>query len=364
MAGEIVADFSRRFPQGLLIHAQDLRFRCDTARITVLFGPSGAGKTTVLRCLAGLDCPDAGSIRCGDQVWFDQARSICLPPWRRNIGYLAQDGALFPHLDVVRNIAFGLRELPSEARAARVEETIRLLNLNGLESRLPQQLSGGEQQRVALARAVARRPQLLLLDEPLSALDLPARTRLRTELRWLLLQFGIPVLVVTHDRVESLALGDDLIVIDRGQIAQRGSVEEVFSRPSSVDVAGIVLVETIQPARVIRFEDGLLTVAVGETRLSALVSNLPPDVMDVFVCIRAEDVIVLGSDATRASPRNQLPATVTSLVQEGPMVRLSLNCGFPLTALLTKQACVELNLKPGDKVVALIKAPQIHVIPR
>ncbi len=364
MAGKIVGEFSKRFSDGPVITADNLSLTCNHSFITVLFGPSGAGKTTVLRCLAGLECPDAGSIRHGDEIWFDSEQAICLPAQRRNIGYLCQDYALFPHLTVEQNVGYSLRERPSGERTARVSEMIRLLGLEGFERRFPRQLSGGEQQRVAIARAVARRPRLLLLDEPLSALDLPTRLPLRGELRRVLLQLGVPVVLVTHDRLEALALGDDLVVIDRGKIAQRGPVEEVFSRPANLAVAGIVAVETVQPARVVKSEDGLFTVAVDEIRLAALAPDLPSGVTEVFVCIRGEDVILLQGDAARASPRNHLPATVKSLNREGPMMRVELDCGFPLMALLTKQACEEFALKEGDRVVALIKAPQIHLIPR
>ncbi|MBI2947511.1 MAG: ABC transporter ATP-binding protein [Verrucomicrobia bacterium] len=364
MAEEIVAQFSKRFSGGPSINVDTLRIACGRPSIAVIFGASGAGKTTVLRCLAGLERPDSGVIRCGDEYWFDASASLFLPPQRRNIGSLSQDYALFPHLTVERNIAYGLRRSPATERFTRVSEVVRLLDLAGLERRLPRQLSGGQQQRVALARAVVRRPRLLLLDEPLSALDSPTRLRLRGELRRLLLQLGIPTLVVTHDRFEALALGDDLVVIDNGAIVQSGPVQEVFSRPANLAVASIVAVETVQPARVLNVAEGLLVLSVGETKLAAFASDFPADTRDVFVCIRAEDVILQKGESRPSSPRNHLTATVRCLTSEGPMVRIDLDCGFPLAALLTKQACEELDLKPGERVVALVKAPNVHVIPR
>ena len=192
MAAEILASFTRQFDPGPLIRAENLRLSCDRPSITVLFGASASGKTTVLRCLAGLEQPDSGTILCNGETWFDRAKSLFLPPQQRNIGYLSQDYALFPHLTVAQNIAYGLRGMATGDRAQRTEEVTRLLDLGGTEDRRPAQLSGGQQQRVALARAVVRHPRLLLLDEPLSALDAPSRVRLRTELRRLLQRLAIP----------------------------------------------------------------------------------------------------------------------------------------------------------------------------
>jgi len=232
-----------------------------------------------------------------------------------------------------------------------------------LEKRLPKELSGGQQQRVALARAVARRPDLLLLDEPLAALDAPTRQRLRGELRRLLKEAAIPSVLVTHDRTDALVLGDDLVVMDGGRLLQQGPVHEVFSRPANLAVAGIVAVETVQPGRVLERGD-LVTIAIGENRLLGLAGDLPPRTTDVFVCIRAEDVILTKGEPVWRSPRNSLNAVVRELTLEGPMVRIDLDCGFALSALLTRQACDELGLKAGERVLALVKAPNVHLIPR
>ena len=364
MAEEIVARFAKRFPGGPLVQMDDLHVTCDRPSIAVLFGASGSGKTTVLRCLAGLERPDSGLIQCGDELWFDPAKSVFLPPQQRNIGYLSQDYSLFPHLSVEQNIGYGLRRSPLAERESRVADVVRLLDLAGLEKRLPRQLSGGQQQRAALARAVIRRPRLLLLDEPLSALDSPTRLRLRGELRRLLVRLGVPAILVTHDRFEALALGDELVVIDQGHIVQTGPVQDVFRRPANLAVAGVVAVETVQPAHILSAVDGLLLVAVGETRLAAVSRDLPADTSDVFVCIHAEDVILVKGSDRPSSARNQLPAVVQALTREGPLTRVELDCGFNLTALLTKQACEEMELKSGDRVMALVKAPHIHLIPR
>lgn len=354
------ASFRKQFPGGPVIQADDLEI--GGGGVTVFFGPSGSGKTTILRCLAGLEIPDQGEIWFGGGKWFADGANL-VRPRDRGLGFVPQDYALFPHLTVAANIAYGLASGRSE-KQARVEEMLAWLGLHDLENRLPSQLSGGQQQRVALARAVARRPKLLLLDEPLTALDAPTRQRLRGELRHLLRQLNIPSIVVTHDRLEALSLGDDLVVLDAGRVAQRGAVREVFSHPATLTVAGIVAVETVQPGRVVEFQNGLATVAVGDVRLTAVAGDLPADARGIFACIRAEDVVLAGNQEPHSSARNRLPATVRAIVNEGPLMRIDLDCGFPLTAVLTKQACVELGLKEGGAVVALIKAPQIHLVPR
>jgi molybdate transport system ATP-binding protein len=364
MAEEIVASFRKRFASGAEISADGLSVPYRGFSVSVLFGASGAGKSTVLRCLAGLERPDEGVIRSGDELWFSSSERVFLPPQRRNVGYLSQDYALFPHLDVVRNIGYGLRTVDAERRAALVSEAVEKFGLAGLERRLPRELSGGQAQRVALARALVRRPRLLLLDEPLSALDAPTRRKLRGELRQLLNELAVPTLVVTHDRLEALALGDDMLVMDAGRLVQSGPVQDVFSRPVSLSVAGIVAVETVVPAEVRGSEDGLILVDVGSTRLHALAREIVEAEREVFVCIRAEDVILLRGNDTHSSPRNRLPSVVKDIAREGPMLRVDLDAGFPLAALLTKQACEELALAPGERITALVKAPHIHLVPR
>jgi len=360
MTAELAADFEKQHPGGPLVCAR-LCVPVGTFSVTVLFGPSGAGKTTVLRCLAGLERPDRGCIRFASETWFDTVAGLFLPPQRRGIGYLFQDYALFPHLTVARNIAFGLAGLAAAETERRVAGVAKLFGLSGLTHRYPRQLSGGEQQRVALARALVRRPRLLLLDEPLSALDTPTRLQLRRELRHWLAELQTPAVLVTHDRGETLALGDAVVVMDRGQVRQAGPVDEVFSRPADVDVARVVGVETVLPAQVISVAEGLATVAVGPARLVAVAGDASPGAC--YACIRAEDVIVGRGDAA-SSPRNRLDCRVTAMTRESPLVRLHLDCGFPLAALVTNQACRELDLREGERIMALVKAPSIHLIPR
>ena len=356
----LTATFTRQFPNGPEIAVDNL---CFASGVTVLFGASGSGKTTILRCLAGLERPDRGRIQFGEAPWFDASCNFFLPARQRGVGFVPQDYALFPHLTVACTVAYGLNDLSAPERAARVAETLHWLALDGLEQRQPGSLSGGQQQRVALARAVVRRPQLLLLDEPFAALDTPTRLRLRGELRQFLRQLAIPTVLVTHDRFEALALGDVVVVLHAGQNVQEGPVHKVFSRPVNRAVAEVTAVETIQPGRVVEIRDGLATVSVGGVQLSALAVEGISASGDAYVCIRAEDVVLTWANAISASARNRLSVTVHSLEPEGPQVRVNLAGDFPLIALLTRSACEEMGLRPGHPLVALVKTPQVHLIP-
>lgn len=356
--------FAKLFKGGPEIVA-NLRIGLRPPRVTVLFGPSGTGKTTLLRVVAGLEGPTRGFVRCGGELWDDPARGIHISPQQRRIGFLFQDYALFPHLTVERNIAYGCHGLSRAETARRVADWLARFGLQGLERRHPGQLSGGQKQRVALARTLAMEPRLLLLDEPLSALDTPTRDAVRGELGAVLRSLGIPVLVVTHDRTEALALGDDLAVMGEGGILQCGPVDEIFRQPASQDVARIVGVETVVAGRVVGRADGMAEVAVGAALLHASAGGIPNGDPTVFACVRAEDVmLVKGVKFPAASARNRLPGVIRSITREGPMLRILMDCGFPLAALLTRQACDELDLKSGDAVTAMIKAPNIHLVPR
>jgi molybdate transport system ATP-binding protein len=359
MSTDLEARFLKRFPGGAAVEA-DLRLPADRFSISALFGPSGCGKTTTLRCLAGLERPDEGRITFASTTWFEAQRRVLLTPQQRDVGYLFQERALFPHLSVAGNVAFGLSGLPRGERGRRVGAILDLLGLADLQDRYTHQLSGGEQQRVALARVLVRRPRLLLLDEPLSALDSPAREQLRPELRRLLAGFGVPVVLVTHDRVEALALADHLVVLDRGRVRQQGPAAEVFTRPADVAVARIVGVETVQPGRVVRVEGQTATVEVGSARLSA--PALTSSTAEVHVCIRGEAVAVHPSAAPGGG--NRLPGKVRSVVPEGPLVRVALDCGFPLVALVPRAECDGIGLREECTVIAHVKEQAVHLVPR
>ena len=212
MADTLTADFHITHPRGPTIHGA-LEMPAKRHSITVLFGPSGCGKTTVLRCLAGLERPERGRIIFVDDVWFDSDTKTHLSPQKRGIGLVFQDYALFPHLSVAENIAYGLDALPKPERQTRVDEIIQRFGLDEQRHRRPRQISGGQQQRVALARALVTQPRLLLLDEPLSALDTGLRNELRDDLRMQLKALDIPVVLVTHDQAEAELLGEQIIMM-------------------------------------------------------------------------------------------------------------------------------------------------------
>jgi molybdate transport system ATP-binding protein len=361
MTENLIARFEKKHSGGAAVDI-DFTQSIHGFSVTALIGPSGCGKTTLLRCLAGLIRPDCGAIHFGAETWFDHQRRISISPQQRGIGFLFQDYALFPHLNVAENIAFGLRKLSVTERRKQVAEVLQLFDLKGLELRFPRQLSGGQQQRVALARVLVRRPRLLLLDEPLSALDSILRERLRTELRQMLGAFKIPVVFVTHDRIEAISLADRVAVMDSGSIQQIGTVQEVFTRPKNDSLARLVGVETVVAGEIVDHHDGLATVLVNSVRLLAVAPS--EHTRFVHVCIKGEDVALHKGATGSTSIRNHLTSTIQSLTSEGPLVRVNLNCGFGLTALITRPASEELQLQVGDTITAMLKAPAIHLIPR
>jgi len=349
MAGELICRCCKRFASGFTIDA-DWLLPVGSAPVTVLFGPSGAGKTTLLRLIAGLERPDSGSIVFRGEEWLG-ARS--LEPQQRRAGFLFQEYALFPHLTAEANVGFGARA------PARAERLIQAFELDKLRAHFPRQLSGGQQQRVALARALAADPALLLLDEPLSALDAASRMRTRQDLRRMLLESHVPSIVVTHDRAEAIALGDWIAVMIDGAIRQTGPVRDVFRRPVDPRVAESLGVENILPAEIVARHAGLLTVAVGQCRLECVDGG---ESGAVLACIRAEDVAVTREGRLDSSARNHVAGMVREASIEGPLARIEIDCGFPLMAVITAQSAAELDLKVGEQVFAVVKATNVHLV--
>jgi molybdate transport system ATP-binding protein len=325
----------------------DVAFSVPAGSCLALAGPSGAGKTSVLRVVAGLLSPDRGRVMCGDDDWTE------LAPERRRCGYVFQDYALFGHMPAWRNVAYA-----GVSRA----EAMSYLERFGLGSRAgarPAELSGGERQRVAVARALARNPDVLLLDEPLSALDPRTRAASARELAAVLRESGVPALLVTHDFQEAATLGDVVGVLDAGRIVQMGAAAELSARPASAFVAdftGAVVLTGVASARA----DGVTSVALdgGGTVLSTD-SAVGPVAASVYPW-----EIVLEPSATAGSAQNHLAAEVVSVTQFGGRARVALAAGQPLVAEVTAAAVRDLSLARGTRVTATWKAAATRLTPR
>jgi len=268
--------------------------------VAVLFGPSGAGKTLTLQCLAGLIRPDAGRIVVDDRVFFDSATGVDLPPQHRRVGYVFQGYALFPHLTVGQNVAFGLRDRPRAERLARAAEVMERLGLAGLEHRRPGELSGGQRQRVALGRALAIDPALLLLDEPLSALDAPLRRSLRDELRTILRGWGTAAVLVTHDFTEAYQLADRIVIYQGGRVIQSAPRAELLWQPASEAVARIMGLRNVLHGRVVKAMPDRIQISWRGLMLEAVNSPtrsyLPPPDSPIAFFIRPEYVRLIRKD--------------------------------------------------------------------
>ena len=282
----------------------DAIFTADTG-LVVIFGPSGAGKSLTLQAIAGTFLPDSGRIVIDGQTVYDSAQQINLPPQGRQVGYVPQHYALFPHLTAKENISFGLVSLPRRERERRVNEVLELFDLRGLGRRRPRELSGGQQQRVALARALAVQPRLLLLDEPFAALDAPLRGALRQELAQVQARWGITTLIVTHDLADAFALGQRVVVYDCGRVIQQGAREEVFFHPATRRVAEFVGTGNILPAVVEQADEGTLWLRWQGQRIAAVPAPLAPGA-PVYLCIRPTQILIVRPDRLGERERENL----------------------------------------------------------
>ena len=343
----------------------------EPGKALVLFGPSGAGKTTVLRAMAGLLRPLAGRVVIGGTTVYDSEAGIWLPPHRRRTGYLTQQYHLFPHLNVLRNVAYGLPEGHGGAHRHRIADLLRNFELTGLEERYPWELSGGQQQRVALARALATQPKLLLLDEPFAALDLSLRRTVRQELSAMLARNPVPVILVTHDREEALALGDEVQVIDAGKSIARGFPVDVLGQPGQAAVARLVGVENLFRMRVASRHprDGTMRLSA-PGRDGALFLETPLDSgatgdgsdERVTVGIRASDIILSSQEPVGSSARNRLPGTVTRIEPRPPGYTVELDCGVPLLCHVTGASLEEMEIRVGHTLWAVFKASSCFLV--
>jgi spermidine/putrescine ABC transporter ATP-binding subunit len=286
-----------------------------------LLGPSGSGKTTTLMMIAGFETPSAGDIA------IDGRSIVARPPHKRNIGMVFQNYALFPHLTVAENIGFPLRQrgVDRTTRARLVTESLELVRLPGYDSRYPRQLSGGQQQRVALARAIVFRPRLLLMDEPLGALDKQLRESLQLEMRRLHADLGITFIYVTHDQEEALTMSDRIAVMNEGRIAQIGTPEDLYDRPCDQFVASFIGESNFLPCVVRGIEDGVLVGDFGGTIMRALANSAPSPGDSVTLTTRPERVRFAGTEPG-IEGTNRVWATVTETVFAGERRRYSCRC--------------------------------------
>ena len=320
----------------------------------IILGPTGAGKTILLETIAGIYTPAAGTISLDGR---DITRT---DPKDRGIGMVYQDYMLFPHLTVEENIGFGLLQRKTDPGRIRevVSETADLLGIGHLLSRSPETLSGGEQQRAAIARALVLRPRVLLLDEPLSALDAATRDRLRRELKSVHRATGTTVVHITHHFEDIFALADRVAVMQDGKIAQTGTPDEVFRKPATEFVAAFTGMENVFYG-VSRVRGGEATIDLGAITLRTVTAVEG----DVCVGIRPEEMII-SREAFESSAVNVFSGTVTEIQRSGIFSRIVIDAGLPFVAVLTRQSVARLDLVEGEQAHVTFKASAVHVFPR
>jgi len=332
---------------------------------TVLFGASGAGKTTILDCIAGLQTPDSGKISVGEVDLFDSDRQVDVSPRLRRLGYLFQTVALFPHLTGKQNIEYGLNSLGEHERTTRTGEVAGSFGISEILHRRPSQMSGGERQRVALARALVTRPRALLLDEPMTALDAVTKAKILDDLRRWNEARSVPILYVTHEREEVYALGDRVILLESGQIVADGTPHEVLRRPHYESVAQLAGFENLFECEVESShpEQGTMTcrIAGSALTLEAPLTRLI-DGRGVKLGIRAGDILLATSQPTGLSARNIVFGRITALQQQNVTVIAEVDCGAKLIVHLTPGACQSLALRADQPVWLVLKTYSCHVL--
>ncbi len=359
-----------------------LSFVAEVGRTTVLLGESGSGKTTVLRLLAGLLSPQSGHIALDQVVYFDGESRVAVPPQERPFGYVFQDYVLFPHLNVFENVAFGLRaqHFPRRILRQRVGEALERVHLAGLDQRRPAQLSGGQQQRVAIARALALRPKLLLLDEPLAALDVQTRREVRQELRHILADVNITTILVTHQYLEALVFGHQILVLDHGKVVQQGQQRDLLEYPRSSYVAELVGVNFFRGTIVrresdtlyaIRLQNGAQAVEVVAALRERGPTEKTPEIGEEAYIIVDPRSITLYPMAPDSSARNVFSGEIVQLLRLGVApgsmdgqdgrVRVSIllnDATAPLTAEVTEASVARMGLREGQTIHASFKATE------
>ena len=339
----------------------DVSVRVEAGRCLALAGPSGAGKTSVLRAVAGLLRPHEGVVRCGDEVWLDTATGVSRAPDRRRVGYLFQNYALFPHLRGWQNVAYPLRGQKRKERRAHAVELLERFGVGHLSDVRPGTYSGGESQRVALARTLARDPMVLLLDEPLSALDARTQASAGRTLKTTLGESDVPTLVVTHDFNEAALLGDEIAVIDHGHILQHGTASALAAAPASTFVAdftgAVVLAGIASPG-----PDGLTAVDIGD---GVTVLSTAQGAGDVGASVYPWEIALVPVDApVTGSAQNRLEGRVVSSTTIANRLRVTVDAGQPVTAEVTDRGAQAVDLAVGKPIALTWKASATRLIER
>jgi len=344
-------------------------FSCAPGEVLALVGPSGSGKSTILRSIAGTYRPANGTVRINDRSWFSAAEEIHVPPQRRAVGMVFQSYALFPHMTALGNLVAAMGHLPRSAREARAREILELVHLSGLEQRRPAQLSGGQQQRVAVARAIAREPEVLLLDEPFSAVDKATRQRLYREIAELRRALNMPVVLVTHDLDEATMLADRMTVLHRGRTLQTGRPEEVTTRPVSAEVARLVDLRNLFTGTVAGHEPGARTILdwKGLRLETAARPELAPGqpvswvVPDGFVVLHRRD------RPSRGEHENPVPGNIDTVLVIGQTAHLTLRPRneqeLPLHFSVPLHVARRNNIAAGVEASVSLLAEGIHLMP-
>jgi len=317
----------------------------------VILGPSGSGKTMLLELIAGIWYPDSGRVYLEDKDITDEALE------KKGIGFVYQNYMLFPHKTVYENVAFGLnlRKIPKEEIKTQVNQMMAVLKISHLKDRLPRTLSGGEQQRTALARALIVQPKVLLMDEPLSALDRKTRDNLMKQLKEIHQNFDITIIHVTHNFDEALQLADRVAIMKQGTISQVGNIEEVFRRPANGFVADFVGVENIIKGTA-TLDGDVTEINTGNT----VIVSTEPKKGPVHITIRPED-ITLSTQKVATSARNVFEGYVKEISDQGTLIRLTIDIGDPLVVFLTRQSFMDLEINIGKSVWTYFKATAVHV---
>jgi molybdate transport system ATP-binding protein len=342
----------------------DAEFEAE-AGITILFGPSGSGKSTLLNCIAGLMTPDKGRIALDADLLFDSDPKVNIPTRKRSIGYLFQNLALFPHLTVQQNVQYGLAKMPAAVREKKVLTILESFRINDLLTAKPNELSGGERQRVALARSLVTDPKVLLLDEPLSALDTLTKSEITADLRAWNAGHQIPIIYVTHAVREAFALGERVVVVDNGRVVAQGTPQQVLRAPRHELIANLAGFENVFDAKVESVSESQGTM---NCNLPGSDVNLEVPLVTVSqgasirVAIRAGDVMIATSKPVGLSARNTLRGTLVSLRREAVTMIVTVNAGVNFEVHLTPNACRDLNLEPMDQVWLVIKTYSCHLV--